>query len=101
MTEQEELAHFRYLPSQVLRAIINQLYLSQCCKDCFTAMTWLPLPLLCKRGTVLGTENGVHRLTIDQAARRRLLPRGKTKTCSQGHTCYINVYSNALERVTA
>jgi len=64
-------------------------------------MTWLPLPLLCKRSTVLETERGVHRLAIDQAARRLLLPRGKTKTCSQSHTYFINVYSNALERDTA
>jgi len=64
-------------------------------------MIWLPLPSLCKRGTVLGTESGLHRLVIVQAARRRLLPRGKTKTCSQANTCCINLYRNAMSRVSA
>ena len=64
-------------------------------------MTQLPHSSLCKRGSVIGRESGFHRLAIVQADRYRLLQRGKTKTCSQGHTCCFTVYRNTLERVSA
>jgi hypothetical protein len=99
--EHEELARLKYFPSQVQHTNIKQLRFSQCYQDCYTAVTWFPRPSLCKRGTVLGRESSVHRLAIVEVASCGLLPRGKTRTCSQEHTCCINVYRNALERVSS
>jgi hypothetical protein len=101
VTEHEELARLKYCPSQGQHTDIKQLRFFQCCQDCYTDVTRLPRPSLCKRGTVLGRQSGVHRLAIDQVAPCGLLPRGKTRTCSQGHTCCMNVYLNTLERISA